>query len=91
MSSCQRVCGTLFEKPWTRLTSSAACAQISGGKPVDVMGCAGLQAMEVDTQEAVDRFRAAVGGFRASDLGLGGVAEEVPARGALCPTLHTCG
>ncbi|KAL3893077.1 MAG: hypothetical protein SGPRY_014496 [Prymnesium sp.] len=33
--------------------------------------------MEVDTTESVARFRKAVGGFRASDLGLGGVAEEV--------------
>ena len=46
---------------------------------MDVIGCAALQAMEVDTQEAVDRFRAAVGGFRAADLGLSGVAEEVRA------------
>ena len=42
-----------------------------------VNGCPSLLAMEVQTDEAVARFRAAVGGFRASDLGLGGVAEEV--------------
>ena len=55
----------------------ALMQDISGGKPVDVTGCDNLMAMEVDTADAVQRFRDAVGGFRASDLGLGGVAEEV--------------
>ena len=57
--------------------SDALMQDVSGGAPVDVVGCQGLQAMEVQTDEAIARFRAAVGGFRAADLGLGGVAEEV--------------
>ena len=50
---------------------------ISGGSAMDAVGCENLQAMEVETGDAVDRFRAAVSGFRAEDLGLGGVAEDV--------------
>ena len=57
--------------------SDALMQDVSGGVPVEVNGCPTLMAMEVQTDEAVARFRAAVGGFRASDLGLGGVAEEV--------------
>lgn len=57
--------------------SDALMQDVSGGVPVPVNGCASLLAMEVETEEAVARFRKAVGGFRASDLGLGGVAEEV--------------
>ena len=57
--------------------SDALAQDVSGGVPVAVDGCATLQAMEVQTDEAIARFRAAVGGFRASDLGLGGVAEDV--------------
>ena len=57
--------------------SDALMQDVSGGVPVPVNGCANLLGMEVQTDEAVARFRAAVGGFRASDLGLGGVAEEV--------------
>ena len=57
--------------------SDALMQDVSGGFPVEVNGCTNLLAMEVQTDEAVARFRAAVGGFRASDLGLGGVAEEV--------------
>ena len=57
--------------------SDALAQDVSGGVPMPVDGCAGLLAMEVETAEAVARFRAAVGGFRASDLGLGGVAEDV--------------
>ena len=57
--------------------SDALMQDVSGGVPVAVEGCANLLGMEVQTDEAVARFRAAVGGFRASDLGLGGVAEEV--------------
>ena len=57
--------------------SDALMQDVSGGSPVEVNGCPTLLAMEVETEEAVARFRAAVGGFRASDLGLGGVAEEV--------------
>lgn len=57
--------------------SDALMQDVSGGSPVEVNGCASLLAMEVETEEAVARFRQAVGGFRASDLGLGGVAEEV--------------
>ena len=57
--------------------SDALMQDVSGGVPVQVDGCASLLAMEVETEEAVARFRKAVGGFRASDLGLGGVAEEV--------------
>lgn len=60
--------------------SDALMQDVSGGVPVPVDGCASLLAMEVQTDEAVARFRAAVGGFRASDLGLGGVAEEVLAK-----------
>ena len=57
--------------------SDALMQDVSGGSPVDVEGCPALQAMEVETDEAIARFRAAVGGFRAADLGLGGMAEEV--------------
>ena len=57
--------------------SDALAQDVSGGSPVAVDGCPALLAMEVQTDEAVARFRSAVGGFRASDLGLGGVAEEV--------------
>ena len=57
--------------------SDALMQDVSGGVPVEVEGCPTLRAMEVETDAAVARFRAAVGGFRASDLGLGGVAEEV--------------
>ena len=57
--------------------SDALMQDVSGGSPVSVEGCAMLQAMEVETGAAVARFRAAVGGFRAADLGLGGVAEDV--------------
>ena len=55
----------------------ALMQDVSGGVPVPVDGCPTLMAMEVQTDEAVARFRNAVSGFRASDLGLGGVAEEV--------------
>ena len=55
----------------------ALMQDLSGGTPVAVNGCDNLYAMEVETTEAVARFREAVGGFRASDLGLGGLAEEV--------------
>ena len=57
--------------------SDALMQDISGGSAMDVVGCENLQAMEVETGDAVDRFRAAVSGFRAEDLGLGGVAEDV--------------
>jgi len=57
--------------------SDALMLDVSGGKPVEVSGLANLDAMEVDTADAVARFREAVGGFRAADLGLGGIAEEV--------------
>lgn len=57
--------------------SDALMQDVSGGGPLAVDGCANLYGMEVETGEAVARFREAVGGFRASDLGLGGVAEEV--------------
>ena len=57
--------------------SDALMQDVSGGSPVGVAGCENLQAMEVETADAVDRFRAAVSGFRAADLGLGGLAEEV--------------
>lgn len=57
--------------------SDALMQDVSGGRPIAVDGCANLFGMEVDTTESVARFRKAVGGFRASDLGLGGVAEEV--------------
>eukprot|EP00966_Prymnesium_polylepis_P051412 1189750-Prymnesium_polylepis.2 len=57
--------------------SDALMQDVSGGKPVEVDGCANLYGMEIETGEAVARFRDAVGGFRAADLGLGGVAEEV--------------
>ncbi|KAL1520168.1 hypothetical protein AB1Y20_023638 [Prymnesium parvum] len=57
--------------------SDALMQDVSGGRPVAVDGCANLFAMEVETEEAIGRFRAAVGGFRASDLGLGPVAEEL--------------
>ena len=50
---------------------------VGGGKPVVVNGVEGLEAMEVSTEEAAERFRSAIGGFRASDLGLGSVAEEL--------------
>lgn len=55
----------------------ALMQDLSSGEPTAVIGCEGLWAMEVKTEDAVARFRAAVGGFRAADLGLGGVAEEV--------------
>ena len=55
----------------------ALMQDVSGGKPVAVNGVAGLDAMEVNTDEAVERFRKAVSGFRAADLGLGSAAEEV--------------
>lgn len=58
----------------------ALMQDVSGGSPVDVVGCANLAAMEVETGDAVARFRKAVGGFRAADLGLGGVAEDVVAK-----------
>lgn len=50
---------------------------VGGGKPVMVNGVEGLEAMEVSTEEAAARFRSAIGGFRASDLGLGSAAEEL--------------
>ena len=58
----------------------ALMQDVSGGKPVAVNGVAGLDAMEVSTDEAVERFRKAVSGFRAADLGLGSAAEEVVAK-----------
>merc|ERR1719272_576335 len=57
--------------------SDALMQDVGGGKPVVVNGVEGLEAMEVSTEEAAERFRSAIGGFRASDLGLGGVAEEL--------------
>jgi len=42
-----------------------------------VPGCDGLYALEVDPTEAINRFRAAVAAFRPSDLGLGGMAEQL--------------
>jgi len=60
--------------------SDALAQDLSGGRAVPVEGCPALLALEVRPDEAVARFRAAVGGFRASDLGLGGVAEEVLAQ-----------
>ena len=57
--------------------SDALMQDASGGRVVAVDGCANLLAMEVETGDAVARFREAVGGFRAADLGLGGVAEAV--------------
>jgi hypothetical protein len=42
--------------------SDALMQDVSGGVPVPVDGCASLLAMEVQTDEAVARFRAAVGG-----------------------------
>ena len=81
--------------------SDALMQDVSGGKPIDVDGCAGLQVLEVETADALERchlisrhlppspaisrhlppshhrFRGAVSGFRASDLGLGGAAEEI--------------
>ena len=50
---------------------------VGGGTPVVVNGVEGLEAMEVSTEEAAERFRSAIGGFRASALGLGSVAEEL--------------
>jgi arsenite-transporting ATPase len=55
----------------------ALMQDLSGGEAVDIVGCENLSAMEVDTEDAVARFRDAVGGFRAADLGLGGIAEDV--------------
>lgn len=57
--------------------SDALMQDVGGGKPVVVNGVEGLEAMEVSTEEAAERFRSAIGGFRASDLGLGSVAEEL--------------
>ena len=57
--------------------AQALMQDVGGGKPVAVNGVEGLMAMEVSTEEAAERFRSAIGGFRASDLGLGGVAEEL--------------
>ena len=57
--------------------SDALAQDVSGGTPLEVDGCPNLMAMEVETDEAIQRFREAVGSFRAADLGLGGVAEEV--------------
>ena len=56
--------------------SDALAQDLSGGAAVPVSGCENLEVMEVQTDAAVARFREAVGGFRAADLGLGGVAEE---------------
>ena len=56
--------------------SDALAQDLSGGAAVPVAGCENLEVMEVQTDAAVARFREAVGGFRAADLGLGGVAEE---------------
>jgi len=50
---------------------------LAGGKAVPVPGCDGLFALEVDPAEAIARFREAVTAFRPSDLGLGGLAEEL--------------
>ena len=60
-----------------RLSTQALMQDVGGGKPVVVNGVEGLEAIEVSTEEAAERFRSAIGGFRASDLGLGGVAEEL--------------
>ena len=60
-----------------RLSTQALMQDVGGGKPVVVNGVEGLEAMEVSTEEAAERFRSAIGGFRASDLGLGSVAEEL--------------
>lgn len=57
--------------------SDALMQDVGGGKPVVVNGVEGLEAMEVSTEEAAERFRSAIGGFRASDLGLGSAAEEL--------------
>ena len=57
--------------------SDALMQDVGGGKPVMVNGVEGLEAMEVSTEEAAERFRSAIGGFRASDLGLGSAAEEL--------------
>ena len=56
--------------------SDALAQDLSGGSAIPVAGCENLEVMEVQTDAAVARFREAVGGFRAADLGLGGVAEE---------------
>jgi len=55
----------------------ALMQDLAGGDVVDIFGCENLSALEVDTEDAVARFRSAVGGFRAADLGLGGIAEDV--------------
>ena len=61
----------------TTIVALCALAQdLSGGSAIPVAGCENLEVMEVQTDAAVARFREAVGGFRAADLGLGGVAEE---------------
>jgi arsenite-transporting ATPase len=50
---------------------------LAGGAPVRVPGLETLDALEIDPTEAIGKFRAALAAFRPSDLGLGGMAEQL--------------
>ena len=55
-------------------------ADLSGGKPVAIVGVDNLEGLEIDPTEAIERFRAALAAFRPADLGLGGMAEQLVAQ-----------